>query len=93
MTARNAGSFTSGESEAGDRKGAHRSANKSPLAGFIRDPVRGAARDLRGCKINFMNERAKIGIVDHALKEFLIFAPAGRFALKKEIVQADGGAR
>ena len=37
-----------------------------------------------------MNERAKIGIVHHALKEFLIFAATLGLALKQEIVQADG---
>ena len=37
-----------------------------------------------------MNERAKIDIVHYALKEFLIFAAPFGFALKKEVVQADG---
>jgi hypothetical protein len=37
-----------------------------------------------------MDERAKIDIVHHALKEFLIFATTSGFALKQEIVQPDG---
>jgi hypothetical protein len=60
------------------------------LAGFIRDAIRGASRDPGCLRINFMNERAKIDIVHYALKEFLIFATTPRFALKQEIVQADG---
>ena len=60
------------------------------LAGFIRDAICGATRDLSGFKINFMNELAKIGIVYHALKEFLIFATTRGLALKQEIVQAYG---
>jgi len=37
-----------------------------------------------------VNELAKIGIVHHALKEFLIFATTRGLALKQEIVQAYG---
>ena len=37
-----------------------------------------------------MNERAKIDVVHHALKEFLILATSFGFALKQEIVQPDG---
>ena len=37
-----------------------------------------------------MNQRAKTDIVHHTLKEFLIFAATFRFALKQEIMQADG---
>jgi hypothetical protein len=52
------------------------------LPGFIRDAVRGAARDLRGFKIDFTDERAKIGIIHHTLKKFLIFAPMRGLALE-----------
>src|SRR4029077_20782095 len=60
------------------------------LAGLIRGPVRSAARDLRGFKINFMYESPETDIVHHTLKEFLIFAATCGFALKQEIVGADG---
>src|SRR5262249_26693694 len=72
-----------------DGKGTHRSADKSLLAGFIRCPVRSATCDARCLEISFMNQCAKTGIVGHALKEFLVFAPSVRFALEKKIVQTD----
>jgi hypothetical protein len=62
------------------------------LSRFIRDAVRGAARDPSRLEINFMNERAKIDIVHDALKKFLILATMCWLALKQEVVQTDSRA-
>src|SRR5436190_1834316 len=48
-----------------------------------------APRHLRGREIHLADKGAKIGVIDHALEKFLIFAAMFRFALKKKIVQPD----
>ena len=58
------------------QEAAHRSANESPLTGFIRDPIRRMAGDPRRFEINFTNQRAKTGVLDHALKNSWSLRPA-----------------
>ena len=59
--------------------------------GLIGNTIRRTPRNCRGPHIHFVYERAKLDIVHHALKEFLIFATNWRLAGKKKIVQPDGG--
>ena len=75
----------------GHGEGTDRAGDESASSGLIGNTICGATCD--GCRhdVHFMHERAKIDIVDNALKELLIFAPAGWFFLKEEIVKADRG--
>src|SRR5213078_538579 len=80
-----------GRDRPGDGEGTHRSRNEPALTRFVCDLVCGASRDLRRRKIHFLHERAKIDIVHHALKEFLVLATASRFSGKQKIVQPNRG--
>ena len=58
---------------------------------MIRDALRSAAGNFSRCYVHLVHECAKISIVDHALKEFLILASGRRFSGKKKIVQPHRG--
>ena len=75
----------------GHRQRTERSRDKAPLAGRVRDRVRGMTSHARGREVYLLRKCPEIRVVHHALKKSGIFPSVFRFALKEEIVQPDGG--
>ena len=76
----------------GHRQGTERSADKTAAPSFLGRLIGGATCYDCRLYIDFLHERAQLAVIDDALEKFHAFSSRWRFALKKKIVEADGGA-
>src|SRR5207249_5884783 len=74
-----------GRDRRGNGEGTHRPGNESARSRLFSNALRRAAGNLRRRKVYLTHKLAKIDIVHHVLKKFLILPSAHRLTLKQKV--------